>query len=303
MHNPAMDPDWGDVKIFLTVARIGTISGAGERLGIEHSTVSRRLDRLERNLGVVLFDRRRTGYALTEQGHALIDHAERMEATLHEAMQDSAGAASRVGGSVRVGTPEAFGICVLAPAMTRMRQDYPALDVQLMAQPQFPSLASREVEILVTLEPPDTGRYKIARIAEVDYYLYCSRDFLDRLPGIRNLDDIAALGFIDYLHDGSVSERFRILEELLPEPQRVFTSNSVLAQRAAAAAGMGMVLLTPYVAEQQDDLVCVLPGQVLMTRGLWIAAPEDLMRLRRIRIVWNFIREIVQQNPRHFRSS
>lgn len=298
-----MDPDWNDLRIFLMVARVGTISGAGERLGIEHSTVSRRMDRLEKLLGVPLFDRRRTGYALTDQGYALIGYAERMETTLYEAMQDSAGATALVSGAVRVGTPEAFGICVLAPALARLRQDYPALDVQLMAQPQFPSLVTREVEILVTLEPPDTGRYKIARIAEVDYYPYCSPDYLARHPDLRTLDDIARLGFVDYLHDGSVSERYRILEELFPDPRRVFTSNSVLAQRAAAAAGLGIVLLTPYVAEQYDDLVCVLPREPVRTRGLWIAAPEDLLRLRRYRIVWSFIRELVESAPRHFRSA
>lgn len=78
----AMDthPEWNDLKVFLAVARLGTISDAGEKLGIEHSTVSRRIDRLEATLRVVLFDRRRSGYSLTDAGHALIPHAERWKA-------------------------------------------------------------------------------------------------------------------------------------------------------------------------------------------------------------------------------
>ncbi|MCK9985149.1 MAG: hypothetical protein AzoDbin1_01621 [Azoarcus sp.] len=109
-------PDWNDLRVFLAVARLGTISLAGERLGIEHSTVSRRIDRLEADLSVVLFDRRRTGYSLTDAGQALIPHAERMESALLEAVEESVGLGVRLKGSVRVGTPEGVGIHLIAPA-------------------------------------------------------------------------------------------------------------------------------------------------------------------------------------------
>jgi DNA-binding transcriptional LysR family regulator len=75
----------------------------------------------------------------------------------------------------------------------------------------------------------------------------------------------------------------------------------VLAQRTAAAAGLGLILLTPYVARQGNDLVCVFPDQPLMTRGLWIAAPEDLLKIRRYRFVWDHIRQLIEQHPDLFR--
>lgn len=303
MHNKAMNqlPEWNDLRVFLTVARMGTISLAGERLDIEHSTVSRRIDRLESKLGAVLFDRRRSGYTLTDAGRALIPHAEKMEAALLEAVEQSMGQAEFIEGTVRVGTPEAFGIHVLAPSLAALRQKHPGLHVELMAQPQFPSLVTREVEILVTLEPPEIGRYKVARLAQVDYFLYCSSGYRDSHPPIRQLDDVVHHEFVDYIHDGSVSDRYRILEELTPHPRRSFTATSVLAQRTAAAAGLGLVLLTPYVARQGNDLVCVFPDQPLMTRGLWIAAPEDLLKIRRHRCVWNHIRHMIDQHPDLFR--
>ncbi|MBS0509065.1 MAG: LysR family transcriptional regulator [Proteobacteria bacterium] len=302
-HNESMDelPEWNDLRVFLTVARLGTISLAGERLGIEHSTVSRRIDRLEAKLGTVLFDRRRSGYSLTDAGSALIPHAEKMENALLEAVEQSLGQAGFIEGSVRVGTPEAFGINVLAPSLSRLRQQHPGLHVELMAQPQFPSLVTREVEILVTLEPPEMGRYKVARLAQVDYFLYCSPGYRDSHAPIRQLGDIEQHEFVDYIHDGSVSDRYRILEELTPQPRRSFTATSVLAQRTAAAAGMGLVLLTPYVARQGDDLVCIFPDRPLMTRSLWIAAPEDLLKIKRHRCVWDHIRQLVGQRPDFFR--
>mgnify|MGYP001315009006 CR=1 FL=1 len=303
MHNAAMSqiPEWNDLRVFLMVARLGTISLAGERLGIEHSTVSRRIGRLEEMLGAILFDRRRSGYTLTDAGRRLVPNAEKMEAALLEAIEQSLDQAEVIEGTVRVGTPEAFGIHVLAPSLAPLRELHPGLHIELIAQPQFPNLATREVEILVTLEPPKIGRYKVSKLAQVEYFLYCSPSYRATHPPIRELSDVAHHEFVDYVHDGWVSERYRILEELTPHPRRSFTAISVLAQRAAAAAGLGLVLLTPYVARQVNDLVCVFPNQTLITRDLWIAAPEDLLKIRCYRFVWDHIRHLIEQHPELFR--
>lgn len=290
-------PEWNDFRVFLTVARLGTISLAGEQLDIEHSTVSRRIDRLEAQLGVTLFDRRRSGYFLTDAGNALIPHAEKMESALLAAIDESLIRTNSISGKVRVGTPEAFGINVLTPGLVDFRRQYPRIEIELMAAPQFPSLITREVEILVTLDPPKMGRYKIARIVDVQYFLYASPGYLHSHPPISDISDIVLHDFVDYILDGSVSERYRLLQELIPAPRRCFTTISVLAQRAAAVAGMGLVLLTPYVAKEGPELVNIFPDRPLIKRSLWIAAPEDLLRIRRYRCVWDYIRSLIDQHP------
>ncbi|MGF6903562.1 LysR family transcriptional regulator [Paraburkholderia sp. GAS348] len=295
------EPEWTDFRFFLEVARTGKVSSAGERLGVEHSTVSRRINRLEQSLGSVLFDRRRNGFYLTDAGKALVPHAERMENALLGALEEHMSQSTVVYGTVRVGTPEAFGIHVLAPRIVELNAQQPDLHVELMAQPQFPSLVTREVEILVTLEPPQIGRYIVARLAEVDYFFYSSRTYLDSNAPIHELSDIGNHDLVDYVHDGSLSERYRILDELVSEPRRRFTSTSVLAQREAVAAGLGIALLTPYVAAGRPDLVNLFPDQPQITRTLWLAAPEDLFRTRRIRVVWDFIRDVVTKYPQLLR--
>lgn len=266
-----------------------------------HSTVSRRIDRLEDSLGTVLFDRQRGGYALTEAGRSLIVYAERMENALQEAVQDSAGTKAQVSGTVRVGAPEGFGLCVLSPSVPALRSAHPGLHVELMVQPQFASLATREVEILVTLDPPVTGRVVLVRIAQPEYFLYCSPSYRDSHEPIARIEDATGHEFVDYVQDGSVNNRYLVLDEILPGLRRVSTSNSVMAQRAAVAAGIGLSFMTPYVAEMADDLVCLLPGQVLLSRPLYLAAPEDLLRIRRIRVVWDHIRRLIDRHPRYFR--
>jgi len=295
------EPEWSDLKYFLELARCGRISSTGSKLGVEHSTVSRRIDKLEAELQTVLFDRRRSGYLLTDAGRALVPYAEEMEIAVLRAVEESTRQAGGIVGTVRVGTPEAFGIKFLSPSLASLYAAHPDLYVELMAQPQFPSLVSREVEILVTMERTTVGRYTTARLGEVGYFLFGSPAYLASHPAIKSIEDLQAHPFIDYIHEGHVSERYRILSELVtPPPRRVFTSTSVLAQRAAAASGLGLILLAKFVAGESDDLVCIFPDRPLIKRTLWIAAPEDLFRIRRIRRVWDHIRDVVSAHPKFF---
>jgi len=295
------EPEWNDLKYFLELARSGKVSSTGTKLGVEHSTVSRRIDKLEADLKTILFDRRRNGYLLTDAGRALVPHAEKMEVAVLGAIEESIGHSGKIVGTVRVGTPEAFGIRILSSRLASLYAEHPDLNVELIAQPQFPSLVSREVEILVTMERPTVGRYIASRLGEVSYFLFGSPSYLASHPPIKSIEDLAEHSFIDYVHDGHVSEQYRFLYELVvPPPKRVFSSTSVLAQRAAAASGLGLVLLAKFVAGESDDLVNIFPNKPLITRTLWIAAPEDLFRIRRIRHVWDHIRDVVGSHPNFF---
>ena len=169
-----------------------------------------------------------------------------------------------------------------------------------MALPRFPSLASREVDILVTLDPPRSGRYVVARFSELNYHLYGARAYLARHPPIRELKDLAGHDFIDYVQDQLLSDDLRYLDELTTQPRRHFTSTSMLVQREAIAAGMGLAMMTPYVVRGRKDLLPILPGRAQVRRTLWLATPADLFRLRRIRVAWDFLRNIADTEPEQF---
>jgi DNA-binding transcriptional LysR family regulator len=294
-------PAWTDVHYFLEVARSGKLSLAAGRLNVEHSTVSRRIDRLEKQLGVILFDRHRNGYDLTDAGRALVSHAESMEEALLSAMDDTTSQGDGISGIVRVGTLEGFGIHVLSPRLMNLASQYPQLSVELMVQTQLSSLITREIEILVTVDPPKMGRYKVMRLTDMNYYLYASPGYLESHTPIQTSQDLMGHSFIDYVHSSSVSEQFRYLEEVTASPKRAFSCTSILAQREAAVAGMGLVLLTPYSAVAEGGkLINIFPGQPQVIRSLWITAPEDLLRTRRVRRVWDYIVDIVQAAPHLF---
>lgn len=293
-------PEWSDFRYFLELVRTGKLSVAARKLGVEHSTVARRITRLEEQLVSSLFSRRRDGYFLTEAGEALVPHAEAMEAAMLAAMSASGIQTGGVAGTIRIGTPEAFGLCAVVPQLAKLYSEHPNLQVELLPLPHFPSLAAREVDILVTLNPPSIGRYVVSRLTNLEYQLYGSVDYLAKHPPINEPSDLAGHDFVDYVQDQLMSDDLRYLERLTPHPQRRFTSTSILAQRDAISASLGLGMLTPYVVGDRQDLVGVLPGKAKIMLTLWIAAPADLFRLPRVRAGWDFLRGVAESAIHRF---
>jgi len=293
--------DWDDLRYFLEVARTGKVALAAERLGVEPTTVSRRLDRLEQRLNTSLMDRRRSGYVLTEAGAMLLPHAESIESEMNGALADAFTGSQGVSGKVRLGTPEAFGVCVVAPRLHELSDRHPDLHVELMAQPQFPSLVTREVDLSVTMDPPTAGRYIVSRLADINYYLFGSPEYLSKRKKIASRKDLSGHDFVDYVNDSSISPSLHYLGELTEKPRYRFTSTSILAQRAAAVSGYGLVLLPPYCIDQYTNLTEAWPKRAQVVRTLVVAVPSDLFQLRRIRVVWDFIRDIAEREPELFK--
>jgi len=293
---PAL-PEWTDLRYFLEVARSGTLSGAARRLGVEHTTVGRRISRLEADLAATLFDHRREGYVLTESGQELLAHAEAMESAALSAAEHLGGPQGQARGTVRLGAPEVFGTLVVTPRLPELYEQHPDLQVELLLPPRFPNLATREADLGVTLDRPQGGRYVVARLTDFDYYLYGAPSYLVRHPPIRRREDLVDHFYIDYVQDQLMSAELKYLDELSPAPRRRFCCTGMLAQHQAALAGLGLAMLTRYTVPGDGRLTRVLPDAVQATRTFWLVAPTDLYRLRRIRVVWDFLRRLVDANP------
>lgn len=292
-------PEWTDLRFFLELARAGTLSGASRRLEVEHTTVARRIDRLEAQLATTLFDRSREGYELTEMGLALLPHAEAMEGAALAAAEQLSGGQVTAHGVVRLGVPELFGVRVVAPLLADMLRTHPDLSIDLLVLPRFANLANREADLGVMLDPPTTGRYVITRMATFRMYLYASRTYLERHPPIRSHADLEKHDFVDYVQDRLASPELSYLNELGFTPRRRLCCTGMTAQVEAAAAGLGLMMAPPYAIPRDGRLVSVLP-EFFAERSYWLAAPTDLYRLQRVRAVWNLLREHADNNPQLF---
>jgi DNA-binding transcriptional LysR family regulator len=293
-------PEWTDLRFFLELARSGTLSGTSRRLAVEHTTVARRIDRLEVQLGTTLFDRSREGYQLTEMGQALLPHAEAMESAAVAAKDQMSGEQISARGVVRLGMPEIFGTRVVAPLLVSLLKSHPELSVDLLLLPRFANLANREADLGVMLDAPSTGRYMVAKMATFRLYIYGAPEYLARHPPIRNQADLVEHDFVDYVQDRLASSGLNFLGELGFTPRRRLCCTGMAAQCEAAALGLGLIMAPPYAVPDDGRLVRVLDDRFYAERSFWLAAPTDLYRLQRVRVVWNLLREAAEHNPALF---
>jgi len=292
--------DWNDLRYFLAAARLGRLSPAARRLQVEHSTVSRRIEGLERAMGTRLFNRHRDGLILTEAGHALLPMAEQVEAMVAVVSEELSGQDLSINGEVRLGTPEGLAVCFLTPRLKPLLDEYPNLTVELLALPRLANLASREADLAITLEPPRRGRYVVYRWTDYRYFLYGSSDYLKAHDPIETRADLTQHPFVAYIDDFLLSQELHFLEKLCDTPKLRFCCTSMLAHREAVLAGIGLAVLTPYISAGEPRLIKVLPDEAYFQHTFWLAAHADRLRLKRVRLVWDYLVSLVGDNRHLF---
>lgn len=289
--------NWDDLKFFLEVARTRKASSAAKRLNVDYTTVSRRINSLEQALGTLLFEKSRTnGFVLTAEGQRLLTYAEAIESTLHMACEQVSGSGVALSGHVRMGCTEGFGSFFITPQLSHFVDTWPAISVDILPLPHFISLSKREADIVIALERPEHGPYVCCKLCDYRLRLYATRDYLERHAPIRQISDLAEHPFISYVDDLAFSSELLYLNNLLPNASAHLRSTSVIAQYVAAQQGRGLAILPCFLAAQDPGLVAVLPDQVEITRQFWMYCREDLRKLKRITLLWDYIRDVTERN-------
>jgi DNA-binding transcriptional LysR family regulator len=209
--------NWDDLKFFLEVARTRKASNAAKRLGVDYTTVSRRITSLETGLGTLLFEKSRTtGFILTPEGQRLLGYAETIENTLHMACEQVSGSGVALSGHVRMGCTEGFGSFFITPQLSHFVDAYPAISVDILPLPHFISLSKREADIVIALERPEHGAYVCCKLTDYRLRLYATRGYLDNHAPIRQTSDLDGHPFVSYVDDLAFSSELLYLANLLP---------------------------------------------------------------------------------------
>jgi DNA-binding transcriptional LysR family regulator len=278
---------WDDLLHVLAVGRLGSLSAAARHLGVNHSTVFRRIAGIEARLQVRLFDRQPRGQFPTAAGEAMIAAAEQMEAAVIALERELAGTDLRPSGTVRLAASPTL-LPVLTGVLKQFQADYPDIRVELVTGVERLNLSRREADIALraTNQPDDqlVGR-KLSRIGFAVHGAGRHR------PGanVASLaQDHAWIGLDDGL---SHIAAWRWLAHHVP-PQNVrLTVASLDALLACAAAGMGLALLPCYMAEGVPGLVRMSPPLPEVTTDLWLLVHEDLRHATRVRALINALTE------------
>jgi DNA-binding transcriptional LysR family regulator len=293
--------DWNDLRAFLAVARSGRLTAAAARLGLDHSTLSRRIAALERSLRARLFDRSPTGYTLTDQGRRLLPAAEEMERLAIGAGDTVGGTSTSVAGTVRIGSPEGFGSYFLAPRIARLKAVHPRLTIQLVAAPAIFSLARREADIVVSVSRPPAGRLKVAKLIDYDLGLYAAPAYLRDRPDIASSEDLSRHQFVSYIGELLHFPELDFLQHVAPGGTTSVESSNLVAQLRATLAGAGLCVLPAFLAAEESGLERVLPAEISLTRSLWLTVHQDLAELARVRAAIDFIRAEVDAAKARFK--
>lgn len=282
--------DWDDLKYFLAVARHGSTLAAGRALGVNQSTVQRRLADLERALGQRLVERHPSGYRLTDLGRALLPAAEAVAAaasdfarSLHDLARDHAGI-------VRLTCPEPIAFRITASGLLdRFRALHPDLEVEFVLSDRYVDLAKGEADVALRSGDTDDGVLVGRKVADSIWAVYASRTYIARhgAPGgVADLPRHPLIGFDETLG------RHRIavwLRAVAPDAAYAARTNSVLGLVSSAKAGVGVAPLPIALGDAEPDLVQVIGPVAELTRAWRLLAHPDQRDTRRVAAFFAFI--------------
>jgi len=284
--------DWEDLRFFLQLARSGNLSEAARRLRVNHTTVARRIARLERDLGVTLFDRGPRGYDVTSQAAKLIEHAERMEGEIDALHRRLSGDKVDLAGTVRITTIESIAAYLLMPALPRFHQLYPRIDVELISANYTLNLSRREADLALRLgRPRDTGLVS-RKLVDIPYFLYGATGAVRALR-VKSLMDLADHPFLGYDTSMFSVAQEDWLDHALKGRHVLLRTNTIEPLLAAARAGLGFVMLAAFVGDREPGLMRVPIRETMPPRELWLLVHGELRRSPRIRATLDFLIDLV----------
>lgn len=283
--------DWDDLKVLVALANGGSVRAAALTLGVHHSTVARRLDHLETQVGVVLFTRTPQGLRLSREAEPVLERARRIETEVKALELGLIGKDQRLEGSVRVTMPDAVAVGFLMRELADFTRAYPDIDLEFLPTYENLDLSRREADlaIRITEHPPEhligrpVGRFAVG--------VYASHAYLDQHDPKHAP---ATCNWITWARaDGFDSA---IKAEYFPEvPSRTRCQN-VLLQISAAVAGVGLALLPCGLGDRHPDLVRVEPVRPIEAQEIWLLTHPDLRSAARVSTLMSFLAAAFERN-------
>jgi len=276
---------WDDLRCVLAVARTGSLSGAARALGIEHSTVFRRLNAIEKQLGTKLFARSRSGYTPTANGELAAAAASAMEAEALAIERRMLGDDARLSGVVRVATTELFAAYLLPAVLKGFFTEHPDIEVELDVSSQAVDLTRREADIALraSLAPPE---YLIGRdLGELRYAIYGATELASAELDSRALNSLPWLGFDESISYLTIARWQR--QNLEKRPRVRFNSLAPMLQ--GAAEGLGIAILPLFAADHHPRLTRLGPVMDEPRMKLWVLTHKEVHENARVRALARYL--------------
>jgi len=278
MPGPKMDdtarmPDWDGLRIFLALCRARTLAAAARKLGIDETTVARRLARLEKQMGASLLERASSGLVLTNAGEAVRSAAEEMEAAALAAERRALGTDQQLSGRVRVTAPEILGNYFVLPALQAVHTLHPGIAIELISTIARLDVTRREADIAIRTVRPTEPALIARKLGRMSVAPYVRR-------GRRRPSPLAAVSYIE-----GVRLPIRNIEDRLPSGHVALRTNSTSTVLEAVHLGWGAGDLPCFLGDAVADLERAFPGEKPDWLDVWLVVHADVKRSSRVRAV------------------
>lgn len=288
--------DWDHLRFFLAVVHTGSLSGAASSLAVNHSTVFRRINALEKQLGARLFDRFRDGYVLTAAGDTVWAQASRAAESIEAMERAVLGRDVALGGDVRITTAPNLAAEFVAPALAGFRRSHPGIRVEVAVADTDYDLARRQADLALraTPAPPE---YLVGRhVLSVPWCVYGSTSYLEGHGTPETVSEVARHALVGADESLRRLPAFEWLHTSFPHEHVVATANQLNTIAALITAGLGLSVLP--ADQQRRGLVRLFPVQPPIVSDLWLLSHPDLRHVARIRAVSDHLYESLRADPR-----
>ena len=288
--------DWEDLRYLLAIGRERTLAGAARRLGVNHSTVFRRLQQAEARLGLRVFERLPEGYLPTAAGEAVLAEAARMDEAADALARQVAGSDVRLSGRIRLTTAPSLATDYVAGYLPEFLARYPDIRVEIAVGDRDYDLARREADLALraTPQPPE---YLIGRkVCDLAWWVCAGEAYLATHAAPRSMDDLASQALIGAEASFLRVAPFAWLEKTFGEARIVARANDLNTMAALAVAGIGIALLPSD--QSRPGLRRLFPLQPAFPAALWLLTHPDLRGVARIQAFSDFLSAKLRDEPR-----
>ena len=283
--------DWNQVRAFLVTAEEGSFSAAGRALGLTQPTLGRQVAALEDRLGVTLFERLGRSLSLTQSGLELLEHVRAMGDAAGRIALTASGQSQRIEGHVCITATDVVSMHLLPPALKRLRDMAPGIEVEVVASNEVRDLRRREADIAIRHARPEQPDLIAKLLRELSIRFYASTDYLDRLGRPSSLSDLAEAEFIGFDRSGQLLTRLNQMGFPLEKDNFRLTSENGAVAWEMVKIGLGIGLMAEDVANQTPGVECVLPDLDPIPVPVWLVTHRELHTSRRIRLVFDVLAE------------
>ncbi|UWQ19464.1 LysR family transcriptional regulator [Jannaschia sp. M317] len=289
--------DWDEVRTAYQVARLGTVSGAAQALGVHHATVIRHIDSLEGKLATKLFQRHARGYTPTEAGQDLLTVAQSTDDQLAQLANRIKGRGNEVTGELII-TSIAVLAPLLSPALAAFREEHPELTIKFLTDERLFRLEYGEAHVAIRAgSPPDQPDNVVQKFYQQNFGLYASKDYIARHGRPTSLEEPGHHTFIGSADEVPRAPFFAWLKKHIPAENMGYLVNQMTAARPAVQAGLGIGFSTTWAEQDRDDVELVFPPRPEWNSQLWLVTHVDLHRTAKVQTFVSFLKDWATRWP------